>query len=342
MNDIKGPVRVAAVQAASVFLNKDATVDKACALIREAGRNGARLVALPETFIPGYPYWISIMDVSKGGAFNVRLFENSVPVPGPETAALGAAAREVGAYVVIGVNERGGRALYNTLLFFGPDGRLLGKRRKLKGTFVEKAIWADGDASTHEVYDTAIGKLSGLICGEHTMALPGYSLAQQGEEIHIAAWVGFCSALDPERRKRFRNMTESCARYHATAFNAHVINTQSHVDEETLRVLGNPPPELLSVGGGWTAIIAGGTAEYLAGPLVDEEGILYADLDVAALTPYFFARGTSPFFSVLVDQEEKAPLRRHAEAEAPRREGDEAGAPGENDRSRLGGKGAAA
>lgn len=317
-------VRAAAVQAAPVFLDRDATVEKACQLIRTAGQNGAELVALPETYIPAYPYWAWILNAAAGMPFTTRLFENAVTVPGPETAALGAAARAAQACVVVGVNERDGRSLYNTLLFFDRDGSLLGRRRKLKGTFVEKAIWADGDASTHQVYDTAVGRLGGMICAEHTLGVAGYTLAHGGEQIHVAAWVGAASMLGPERGRRFRNMSEACARYHAVAYNVHVINTQNIVDDHTLAVLGHPSPDLLAPGGGWTAIVEAGTGEILAGPLEHEEGILYADLDLAAPTPLFFTRGTSPYFKVLVDSEVKVPVINRP-ATAPAEPGDRGG-----------------
>lgn len=289
-------------------------MEKACALIRTAGEQGAELVALPEAFIPGYPYWIWLMDMASWTPYTVRLFENSITVPGPETAALGEAAKAANAYVVIGVNERDGRRLYNSLLFFDRQGRLIGKRRKLKGTNVEKSIWADGDASTHKVYQTEIGCLGGMICGEHAMAIPGFTLAQSGEEIHVAAWVGLASCRSPERRRRYRNMTEACARYHAIAYNVHVVNTQNIVDEHTIAVLGNPPSDLISPGGGWSAIVEAGSGDIIGGPLVDEEGIVYADVDLSAATPYFFNREPSPFFRVIVDFEPKVPVQAAVDA----------------------------
>src|SRR6267154_6813372 len=135
------PFTVAAVQAAPVFLDAAATVEKACSLIREAGRNGARLVAFPEVFVPGYPYWNWITDPITGSAWFEKLAKASVLVPGPEVDVVRKAARDTGCYVVLGVNERSPvslGAIYNTLVFIGPDGALLGKHRKLVPTWAEK------------------------------------------------------------------------------------------------------------------------------------------------------------------------------------------------------------
>ena len=141
----------AAVQAAPVFLDAAATVDKACSLIREAGRKGARLVAFPEVFVPGYPYWNWITDPITGSAWFEKLVRASIHVPGPEVQALCRAARDAGAYVVIGVNERSKISLgvlYNSMLFIGDDGTLLGKHRKLVPTWAEKLTWSHGDGSS--------------------------------------------------------------------------------------------------------------------------------------------------------------------------------------------------
>src|SRR5690606_7180133 len=136
-------------------------------LIEEAGRNGARLIVLPEVFIPGGPYWAWHLPMSQSARYSAELFRNAVDIPSAATDRLGAAARKAGSYVAVGVNERAGKTLYNTLLYFDPEGRIIGKHRKFKPTGSEKLVWGDGDGSTHKVYDTEIGKLGGLICGEH-------------------------------------------------------------------------------------------------------------------------------------------------------------------------------
>jgi nitrilase len=159
-------IKIAAVQAAPVFLDREATLDKACRLIVEAGQNGARLVVFPEAFVPTYPDWVWAIPPGQDGMLGdlyARLLEQSVTIPGPAIHQLGEAARQAGAYVAMGVNERNveasGGSLYNTLAYLDPDGNLLGKHRKLVPTGPERTVWAPGDGSTLDVYDTALGKL---------------------------------------------------------------------------------------------------------------------------------------------------------------------------------------
>ncbi|MEX0732382.1 MAG: carbon-nitrogen hydrolase family protein [Aquisalimonadaceae bacterium] len=295
----------AVVQAAPVFLDKQASIAKACDLILEASKTGADIIALPEVFISGYPYWLWFKSIADGTPYSIRLFESSIQVPGPETEALGRAARKAEAYVVIGVNEVDNKALYNTLLFFDRSGALIGKRRKLKATYAEKIIWADGDASTHEVYSTDFGVLSGLICGEHAMALPGFSLSAMGEQVHVSSWVGFSSCLAQDRRDAFRTLSEVASKFHAVSFQSAVLCTQSLVDEYTLEVMGHPPE--MEVGGGWSAIIAPGSGKVLAGPLIDDEGIISAEVNLRDAIPYYINRDVtaqywSPYFNLSVDR----------------------------------------
>ena len=165
-------VKVAAVQAAPVLFDREATVEKAVQLIDEAASEGSQLVLLPEAFIPAYPRGLSFGMVvgrrsSAGRDLWQRYWENSVDVPGPATEKLGEAAQRANAYVAIGVIEREGGTLYCPLLTFGPDGSLLGKHRKLKPTGSERLIWGEGDGSTLPVFETEIGRL-----GARAMAAP--------------------------------------------------------------------------------------------------------------------------------------------------------------------------
>jgi predicted amidohydrolase len=303
MGDLYPKFKAAAVQAAAVFLDRDGSVGKACALIREAGGKGADLIVLPEVFIPGGPYWAWQMGMRSGMRFSAELFRNSVDVPGPDVARIGETAAGCGAYVVIGVNERENKSLYNTLLFFDRQGRLMGKHRKLKPTGSEKLVWAEGDGSTHRVYETDIGRLGGLICGEHTMALPGYTLAAMGEQVHVASWVGFAFADT--------SLSEICSRYHAIAYNTFVVCSQSVVDRSINQKLGI---DTIKPGGAWTAIIEAGSGRLMAGPLApEEEGIVYADIDLQdAHTHYFLHETTGHYwpkqFQVHFDARELRPL----------------------------------
>ena len=147
MGDQHPKVKVAAVHAASTFLDRDASLAKARELIAEAAGNGARLIAFPEAFIAGYPFWIWTHTPTTGAPLFFQLFDNAVEVPSPTTEALGVAARRAGAYVVMGVNEREGGTLYNTLLYFDDEGALIGRHRKLQPTHAERTIWGKGDAN---------------------------------------------------------------------------------------------------------------------------------------------------------------------------------------------------
>ncbi|MBI4504799.1 MAG: carbon-nitrogen hydrolase family protein [Chloroflexi bacterium] len=194
MADADGSFRIAAVQAAPVFLDRAATVEKACALIAEAGAQGARLIAFPESFIPAYPDWVWAVPPGDEGTLSelyAALLANAVTIPSAATERLGEAARRAGAYVVIGVSERNAEAsnatLYNTLLYIDPDGHLMGKHRKLVPTGGERLVWAQGDGSTLQVYDTPLGRISGLICWENYMPLARYALYAWGVQLYVAA-----------------------------------------------------------------------------------------------------------------------------------------------------------
>ncbi len=262
-----------------MFLNRDASVEKACALIEEAGRNGAKLIVLPEAFIPGGPYWAWHLPMREASRFSAELFQNAVDIPSDSTARLGEAARRAGAYVVIGVNERSGKSIYNTLLYFDPEGVIIGTHRKFKPTGPEKLVWGDGDGSTHKVFDTEIGKLGGLICGEHNMVLPGYTLAAMGEQVHVAAWLGFTLADV--------SMAEIASRNHAIVYNTYVVCSQLIVGEDVFAKLGISREQQRVQA--WSGIIEGGSGRVIAGPIgQEEEGIIYGEIDLNKGIPKYF------------------------------------------------------
>lgn len=194
MPDAPQSVRVAVVQAAPVLFDREASIEKACGLIAEAQAEGARLVLLPEAFVPAYPrglgFGMVVGQRSEGGRrLWERYRENAVDVPSTATEKLGEAARAAGAYLAIGVIERdsvSGGTLYCTLLYFGPDGQLLGKHRKLKPTAAERLIWGEGDGSTLFATPTPYGTVGGLICWENYMPLARHALSAWGQQIHVA------------------------------------------------------------------------------------------------------------------------------------------------------------
>lgn len=281
MGDQFPKVKVAAAHAASVFLNREESTAKACALIAEAGREGARLVVFPEAFIPGYPFWIWTHTPTTGAPLFYDFYTNSVEIPSDATEALSEAAKKAGAYVVMGLSERAGGTLYNTLLYIDDKGRIMGRHRKLQPTHAERTVWGKGDGSDLAVFDTPFGKLGGLICWEHTMDLVRYALACMGEQIHVAAWPAISAISHNPHSGIFDSVTEAAARHHALAAQTFVINVQSCIDADTIERLGlEDQPEMARPGGGWTAIV-GPDGQILAGPQRDEEALLFAELNLA-------------------------------------------------------------
>src|SRR5215469_7171474 len=187
------PFKVAAVQATPVFLDREATIDKACELIATAGREGARLIVFPEAFIPSYPEWVWGIPPGEQGLLNelyAELLSNAVTSPDAATDRLCRAAKLANAYVVMGMSERNveasGASLYNTLLYIDAQGEILGKHRKLVPTGGERLVWAQGDGSTLQVYDTPLGKLGGLNYWENYMQMLCNTKGGAGTRIHVA------------------------------------------------------------------------------------------------------------------------------------------------------------
>ena len=195
-------LRLAAIQAAPVFFDLEASTQKACRLIAEAGKQGATLAAFSETWLPGYPFfvWGSSKDPQLQWKAAADYLANSVEIPSPTTDRLCTAAKKARIDVVIGMAERDKDSqgtVYCTLLFIGSNGTILGKHRKLKPTHRERTIWGEGDATGLTVYQRPYGRISGLNCWEHNMVLPGYVLMSEGTQIHIASWPGSERAAPP-------------------------------------------------------------------------------------------------------------------------------------------------
>lgn len=276
-------VRVAVVQDSPVLFDRAATVERACHLVGEAAQGGAQLILFPEAFIPAYPRGLSFGTVvgsrsPAGRRLWERYWANAVQIPGPAVGSLGAAARRAGVYLAIGVIERDTVSrrgtLYCTLLYFGPDGRLLGKHRKLKPTGSERLIWGEGDGSTLSVLDTELGRIGGLICWENLMPLARMALYGKGVEIYLAPTA---DARDSWQATLRHIACEG--RCFVLGCNQYVTKSMYPADLEMIEELADQP-EILCRGG--SAIISP-LGEYLAGPLFDGAGILVADLDMAAV-----------------------------------------------------------
>jgi len=194
MGDTYPKFKAAAVQASPVFLDRKATIEKACNLMMEASKNGAKLVAFPEAFIPGYPYWIWLDVPSENYHFFKKLFEEALAVPSGDAEALCRGAKEADIYVVIGINEKLPTqmgTMWNTNLVIDNTGNILGKHRKLVPTFAEKMVWSRGDGSGLRVWETELGRLGTLACGNNTHCLYKYALIAQGEQVHVANYPAF-------------------------------------------------------------------------------------------------------------------------------------------------------
>ena len=275
--------KAAAVQASPVFLNVDATVDKACAIIAEASGNGASLVAFPEVFVAGYPYWNWIMTPVQGSKWYEKLYINSITVPGPEVDRICQAAKENNCHVVIGVNERGQSfgELYNTNLIIDNKGDLVGKHRKLVPTWAEKLTWTGGDGSSLKVYNTEIGPIGTLACGENTNTLARFTLLTQGELIHIANYISLPVA-PPDY-----NMAEAIkirAAAHSFEGKLFTIVSCSTITKEIIDIMKEDIPnaeELLTRKNSAFSGVIGPNGAVIGEPLVDEEGIVYADIDLS-------------------------------------------------------------
>jgi nitrilase len=276
-------VKVAAVQAAYVLMDQKACVEKAAVLLHEAAAGGAGIVVFPEAFVPGTPIWIDSVPIWDGDDdWYALLVEQAVVVPGPVTESLGEVVRDTGTYVVIGVEEREphGTTIYNTTLYFGPDGTLLGKHRKLMPTGSERTVWGMGDGSTLPVIDTPYGRLSGLTCWENYMPLARFFLYSQGVDIWTAptlaqgeGWIATMRHIAREGR-------------------CYVIgvNPCLHVDQipadfphrDRLWRVKEDDDDSHWVEPG-NSVIVDPSGIVLAGPAHHEETILYADIDPATV-----------------------------------------------------------
>jgi predicted amidohydrolase len=266
---------LAAVQAAPVYLDRDASIEKACRLIDEAGARGADLAVFGETWVSGYASFAAWPNHPAFGGLLRRFILNGVGVPSPATDALCAAARRAGTDVVIGVAERDsttGGSIYCTLLFIGREGVLLGKHRKLKPTMYERTVWGEGDGSTLRLYERPYGRLGGLNCWEHQMVLPGYALISQGLQVHAGAWPGGTFTRQ-----------EVLSRAFAMQSGAYVVMTggllrqqdlPSELRELSMEIDGRSRNVILPCDG--DSAIIGPNGDYLAGPVLNEEVILTA------------------------------------------------------------------
>lgn len=276
--------KAAAVQTAPVFLDTDATVEKVIRLIGEAAANGARLVAFPEVFVAGYPYWSWIGNPVEGSPWFERLVRSAVEVPGPEVGKIAAAAARHKINVVIGINERNRQSigtLYNTVLTISDEGRILGRHRKLVPTWAEKLTWAPGDGAALRVHQTSIGPLGSLACGENTNTLARFALLAQGEMVHVASYISLPVAPPDYDMAEAIKVRAAAHSFEGKVF---TVVSCSTVSEEIIQALESDFPkarELLSRKSSAFSGFLGPDGRVIGQPLIDQEGIVYAELDLS-------------------------------------------------------------
>jgi nitrilase len=274
-------VKVAAVQAAPAIFDREATVEKTIELIGQAGAKGAKIILFPEAFISGYPKGMYLgvrlgVRTPEGRKDFRRYYHSAIMLPGPETERIGRAVAQIGSYVVIGVieKEENTSTLYCTAAFFGPDGRLLGKHRKLKPTAAERLIWGEGDGSTLPVFDTPYGKIGAVICWENYMPLLRSAMYGKGIRIYLAPTFDARDSWQYSMRHiamEGRCFLLTCNQYLTKS----IYPTDLHCYKEL-----EDMPEVLHRGG---SAIFSPMGEYVAGPAWDKEDILVADLDLGEI-----------------------------------------------------------
>jgi nitrilase len=276
--------KAAIVQAAPAFLDKEAGVEKTIELIRQAASAGAQLVAFPECWIPGYPWWAWLDSPAWGMQFVSRHFENCITADGPEVQRIADAAAAHSIWVVLGYSERCAGSLYIAQLLIDDRGTVVSARRKLKATHVERTIFGEGDGSDIKVHDTRLGRLGALSCWEHLNPLTKYAMFAQNEQIHVGAWPSFslylgkAYALGPV-------LNNAISQVYAAEGQCFVLAPCGLVSEAMIELLCDSPAkhELLTAGGGY-AMIYGPDGSPLNKPLsTTEEGLIYSDIDLGQI-----------------------------------------------------------
>ncbi len=256
--------KLAAVQAEPIYFDRDASTEKACHLLHEAGAQGATLAAFGESWLPGYPFFVW---GSATASMAAEYLANAVEIPSATTDQLCEAARQANIDVVIGVAERDTQTkgtVYCTLLFIDSDGTIMGRHRKLKPTHSERTAWGEGDGSSLTVYDRPYAKISGLNCWEHNMVLPGYALMALGTQVHIAAWPGMSNSRHMFLSRAFASQAG------AYVIDVGAILSPDHVSKAYKDLTRSYPGE---------SCIIDPRGEVLAGP-AEGENILIADCSV--------------------------------------------------------------
>lgn len=278
--------KVAVVQAAPIWLDLDATVDKCIRLIQEAADSHCKLIAFPETFIPGYPWhiWMGPPAWAVARGFVQRYFDNSLDYASPQAEKLRQAVKRAGITAVLGLSERAGGSLYISQWTLGPDGETIHQRRKVRPTHSERTVFGEGDGSDLAVHDTPLGRLGALNCWENILSLNKYAMYSQQEQVHIAAWPSF-STYEPFAHQLGWEVNNAVSKVYAVEGGCFVLAPCAVISKEMVEELCDTPDkhQLTHVGGGH-AVIYGPDGAPLAAKLPeDQEGLLIAEIDLGTI-----------------------------------------------------------
>jgi nitrilase len=307
-------LKVAAVQAAPVFQNRDATVEKSARLIEEAAKNGAKIVAFSEGFVSGFPRNSTFETPEVTRRKYLELFKNAVEIPGKDTDILCEVAKQNDIIVVMGVNEKEhGRigTVYNTQVFISSNGTILGKHRKLVPTFTEKLIYGGGDGSTLNTFDTQYGKIGGLICGEHNNPLAKFAMYAMGEVIHIASWPPF----PKPKMNAHGEYVKFASRQYALEGKSFVIASTGFFSKEMLEDIAPEFREGLTPSAEPSVILHPQYGRVIAEAPGDRETILYADINLEEGIPVRLMHDTTghynrfDIFSLTINRRKLEPMK---------------------------------
>ncbi|MGZ4106354.1 MAG: carbon-nitrogen hydrolase family protein [Tumebacillaceae bacterium] len=278
------PYQVAMVTAPPVYLDLQGSLQKAVELITEAARNGAKIVSFGESWLPGYPFWVWLRAVPESVPLTARLFENSLEINSRETKILCRAARDNNIHVVMGINERDGGSLYNTMLFIDNKGNIPLVRRKIKPTGAERMVWGQGDGACLTVVKTEdVGILGGQLCWEHTMPGLDAAFCAMGEQVHFAAWPSFCLDLDYALGA---HANAALAEAYAIRTQSFVVNSATVITQDVVDLVcqNDRDRSLFRTGGGYAQVFAPNGKPLLQEADEHEAGIFYAPIDLNLIT----------------------------------------------------------
>lgn len=291
MPQVKYPrFKAAACHAASVYLDTNKTIDKACDWIAEAAQNGASLIAFPEAFVPAFPIWAALQAPIHSHEFFRLLVSQALKIDGPELHKVRAAAKTHGVIVSIGITEGTDASvgcIWNTNVIIGSDGNILSHHRKLMPTYFEKLIWAPGDGRGLRVVNTEIGRLGMLICGENTNPLARYSLIAQGEQVHVSSYPPTWPTRPVTQKGGYDLRRAIEIRAGAHSFEGKLFNVVASgvIDLSMRDALANMDKgmiETLERSPRPVSMVLDPSGNVISEVLSENEGILYADIDVAA------------------------------------------------------------